>query len=393
MSSEQAEAFRLLGLELITQLPKQNGNLVRKDRKPTLISCNKVSEGQYEVTVRNAIGLIGIGGLTILVKPKIPMKHFLWIFTRASRLPRMSINHLQGGQGENLHEIIILTFLKKVRELIQQGILTEYQSIQEKLSTIRGRVNITTAVRSYLMGRLQFECEYDERTIDHSLNRILKAAAKLVSQMEWVPEDWKRQARVIMSLFEGAGKLLPSDLIADTDRRSYHYKEALVLAKNILNGMGLTFKIDNLPVSAFLLPTPDIIETGIRTILAEGMSETVEKKRFLISGCLKNEIFVNPDLVFNSGEAIGDIKYKLSKAIWNREDLYQVTAFAAAADTKNAVLINFRQSTIPKLPTVKFGEILVSQCTWQVDIPCPEKAAIQFLKDIDEWIIKFKTNK
>jgi 5-methylcytosine-specific restriction endonuclease McrBC regulatory subunit McrC len=70
-----------------------------------------------------------------------------------------------------------------------------------------------------------------------------------------------------------------------------------------------------------------MVELGLRRTLDRRLSPQwpVKKVGLTLS---PSHLTLNPDLVFDDGRQVGDVRYKLSKGEWRRTDLYQVVAFA-----------------------------------------------------------------
>jgi 5-methylcytosine-specific restriction enzyme subunit McrC len=73
-----------------------------------------------------------------------------------------------------------------------------------------------------------------------------------------------------------------------------------------------------------------------------------------------------PDLVFDGGLAVGDVKYKDIDPERNRSDLYQVVAFAAGYDCDCAVIVGFSDGNAAKPAAIRFGKIGVAAFAWDV---------------------------
>jgi len=128
-----------------------------------------------------------------------------------------------------------------------------------------------------------------------------------------------------------------------------------------------------------------MVEAGIRAMLAERLGAGVVRKegRQLVGSTMT----FNPDLVFGAPHAIGDVKYKLAGGEWDRGDLYQVVAFAAAFRVTEAILVRFRRSDVTPLPDVRVGDIRVRELTWLADPQDPAAASAAALAaDIDAWL-------
>ena len=95
----------------------------------------------------------------------------------------------------------------------------------------------------------------------------------------------------------------------------------------------------------------------------------------------------NPDLLFDDGLAVADVKYKLSERDWRRPDLYQAVAFAAAVRTKRAAIIGFTTEEAPSYTEVHFGDISVRALDWSADSSLdPEASADRLAHDVETWL-------
>ena len=99
----------------------------------------------------------------------------------------------------------------------------------------------------------------------------------------------------------------------------------------------------------------------------------------------------NPDLVFGAPSAVGDVKYKLAGGDWDRGDLYQVVAFAAAFRVDEGLLVRFRASEVAPLSDVKVGDISVREATWLADPEeSAESAAAALAADVGAWLLEVR---
>lgn len=96
-----------------------------------------------------------------------------------------------------------------------------------------------------------------------------------------------------------------------------------------------------------------MVEEGIRNTLAEQLTNVLVTKE--ARAAIGSKMTFNPDLVFNHGALVGDVKYKLTGADWSRGDLYQATAFAEAFRTSRACVVQFGRSDQAELPEVEVG--------------------------------------
>jgi 5-methylcytosine-specific restriction endonuclease McrBC regulatory subunit McrC len=158
----------------------------------------------------------------------------------------------------------------------------------------------------------------------------------------------------------------PADLLVRADRTSGVYKAAVSLAHLILNSLGISLRLGAQSGTAFLIRTPELIEQGLRNVVSRVLpGVSVDKRSKPIS---KTGLTMNPDLVFNGGCAVGDIKYRTLGPDWQRNDLYQAVAFAAAFKAKYSVLLGFSQHAASNIPQrVQVGDVHVQPVAWCAD--------------------------
>jgi len=183
--------------------------------------------------------------------------------------------------------------------------------------------------------------------------------------MPTVSKDVRRKCWRAAVRFEGVGELRPQDIDARVERRSLAYRDAILLARLLLTNLGPALNAGNEFGWTFLLPTTNAVENGVRAILADYFEpySPVTKGHARINAFSR----VHPDLWFESLDAVGDVKYKIFGESFIRSDLYQSVAFAAAFQSRRAVLVGFQgmggQCPVP----ATFGDIKVMPCPWPAD--------------------------
>jgi 5-methylcytosine-specific restriction endonuclease McrBC regulatory subunit McrC len=217
-----------------------------------------------------------------------------------------------------------------------------------------------------LCGRPVVHCRYDELSDDAPMNRVVKAACVAVGASTAVPASLSARARRAAVRLADVGPLQPNDGDAQVDRVNNSYARVYPLALLVLQGLGLSPSSGRHRGAAFLLRTPELIEDGLRSVIRDALPDTVvTKRRFLLGN---TGLSMNPDVVFGLNEAVGDVKYRYLKKDWNRADLNQVVAFAAAARCGSALLVGFAADAAMALPRdVPVGDIRVRCLAWIAD--------------------------
>jgi hypothetical protein len=139
--------------------------------------------------------------------------------------------------------------------------------------------------------------------------------------------------------------------------------------------------------TSFLLRTPEIIEDGLRSIIAEGLPGIQVKKRRQMLG--DSGISMNPDIVFGDRLAIADVKYKYFGRDWNRNDFNQIVAFATAFDSRRCALFGFvSESIFPKTAIVNVGRVEATRIAWPIGTgESPGFVAQTMVEGLYRWLI------
>lgn len=325
--------------------------------------------------------MVAVDGLQLIIRPKIPQRHFLHIVSRSSRLPQIS--DLPGGLEKDVHfaALICQWFLVAIERILAEGLLRDYREIREETKAVRGRLLRLPTARLFYQGRLAVAAEFEEFDHDNALNRVLLAAARILVGASFLPEDLRRRALRAAAQMEGVGEITPTDLNAVLDRRSSYYHDGFLLAKEVIAASGRSLRRGERRSWTFLFRTPIPVEEGLRSIIRHGLRPVAVRNTSVALG--GTTMRVHPDLVIGDLAAVGDVKYKTDRPGWDRGDLYQVVAFATAAGVETAVLVDFRRPDAGGLDPVWFDGVKVSNVSWPTDPALsPGEASTTFVTEL-----------
>jgi hypothetical protein len=185
---------------------------------------------------------------------------------------------------------------------------------------------------------------------------------------------------------ENVGYLRNHDGKASVTRLTASYGKVIPLAKILLQAAGVKAHLGALSGRSFLLRTPELIEDAVRNILSQRIGDIdVRKQRRLLGG---SGLSINPDLVFGSGMAVGDVKYRILHDSWNRESLYQVVAFAAGFNCRRCAIFGFIRESSQKIPAeVPVGTVLARAFAWDASPGLdPETSEGEFADAVADWL-------
>ena len=393
LTESQADALRRIGRELASdnrwwggsdELDESNGGTGAQTQDArTIIRCEPAGPDEYMITVDNAIGVIGLSDLQITVKPKIPLTHFLHLITQSEFLPRPSEDPAKLEQDDHFFTLIAQWFVSECEYVLRRGLTRDYHRTTADLSTARGRIDCLKTARSILVGRVKVRCTYDNFGNDSSLNRLLNRALSVIQQNPVFRMEVRRRARRAQERFDDVGEYRPTDLNASTDTNTRHYRDAVTLSRMLLSSQGTSTLHGPNPGGTFLFRTPEAVEEGIRRLLRTALHPNwdVDKRGLTLSGASRRTL--NPDLVFNPGQAIGDVKYRLSSKL-KRSDINQVTTFAAGFKATKGIVIEFDSESSNDY--VEVGDIRIDAINWDIGQPSPDMSAEKLATDIRKWL-------
>jgi len=347
----------------------------------SVVSIEARGGGAFSVRVHNAVGAIGLPGLTLVVRPKIDVSHFAYI-ARFALIDDFRRDESQAwlGEGIEFSEVVATWFLQATEVLIQRGLERDYAMVVDRSSVVRGKVDLTKTVMGWLSGSSLVEAAYDEFEVDTPLNRLLRSATRAVSATAWFSAETRSRADRLTRRMVGVGGLQRGDLEAKPRRGQVRYGPALELARQVLVATGRELSDGRLRSQSFLVSTPRLIETGIRVMLKRGLSPTYVGRH---SRALKpSSLTVNPDFEVGPPPYTGDIKYKVGRVAWNRPDLAQAVFFAAAYRAPLGLIVGFRDSQSAPAKELQVGDIHIGYASWNVSAATPEAAEREMVDQV-----------
>ena len=411
LTKSEISVLRLMDEEMAKNSKRDQDYELDDDNKGIRIHIEEAQgydlehQGKTKVIVKNAVGNIKIGEKPFKVIPKIGFDHFLKIYSFNENPEKDWItakDQTKSSKGD-VWELLIRSFLNETEKIISKGLKKGYKEVREEIKYVKGNINLLQTTRNLMRGNILIDTNFEEFTDDININRILKAAALRISQVEsyetsgQFEEFFKQKSKKIILNLSNVDELQPLDTYYTIDRNNKYYEKALEAAVRILNSTGVSINTGEIEGSCFLMNTPPLIENGMRIILNRNLPEHI---RCNLRGSVKykkskiKNISINPDLIFgqNNPIGVGDIKYKLHEyGKISQADRYQQIYFAHSYDVSQAVLIGFSKNYSNNSYDV-FGEdfpITLHEVNWNCsDNMSSEKALDKFVKDLIEVLTK-----
>ena len=333
------------------------------DEQASVVSVGYRPNGTHLLKFRNVVGVVRLGDLQLQVVPKIPLSHFCHLMGRSEVAPRVGDSLTRVGSSRDLRELVCGWLLAEAERVVRLGLHRDYSEYEEELSEVRGSVQPVSTVLANLSGRVAVHCSYSELDEDAAINRLMKASCVALASDSTIDANQRRRARRLVLAMGPVGVLRESDWRFQATRLHARYSRVLPLAKLVLASRGASMEAGNVVGTCFLVPTPGIVESGLRNILANALLPIDVRKRGL--RLTEGGITLNPDLVVDGGRIVGDVKYKYFGGDWDRASFNQIVAFASGFEAERGFIVGFRhrEDGLVPLPAA-IGKIRVRKFAW-----------------------------
>lgn len=325
------------------ELPPDEAAILRDG--PGEIRVDLLGPGRYRITPSHHVGSLALPETDVLIRPKVSIPRLFFLLGYARRM-RFRDDAVALGQSPAVTETIVRAFLEQTRVALRRGPLHAYQSVDESLTTVRGRVRVVDQARRRFGMALPVEVTYDEFTADIAENRLLKAALRRAERIRLRDSSLRPRIRESIAALEGVNDI-PFDRRTlgpvPITRLNRHYEPAMGLARVILASATADLVHGSVRVPSFLVDMNKVFEdfvfraVGDALRLRRGAWKQERRTTLDVAG----RIAIKPDLSIWVGKRcifVGDVKYKVTD-FGEHNDLYQVLSYARATGLPEALLL------------------------------------------------------
>ncbi len=115
---------------------------------------------------------------------------------------------LSSEEFDNTADLLATILSKGISIQVKRGLNKEYISITEPLSTLRGKIDISSSIKDGTMLRKQLVCSYDEFSVNTKLNKILKTTVHILLKSD-IKLETKKELKNLMMYFKDVETLNP----------------------------------------------------------------------------------------------------------------------------------------------------------------------------------------
>ncbi|HBC74839.1 MAG: hypothetical protein A2008_02815 [Candidatus Wallbacteria bacterium GWC2_49_35] len=288
---------------------------------------------------------------------------------------------------------------------IRRGFYHDYISVEENRNTLKGKVIVKGQINNIYRNSPNAYCKFDEFSHDNNLNKIFKAAFKIL-RIFVKNAEIKKKLNDCSNFFDEVddGGFNPS--IINTivfDRRNERFKTAFILAGAILKNLSYANKYERCDGFSFLFEMNDLFEKYVAAIVGNlfvnGEIESYkiqDRSVYLLKNLFNGDLEINlrPDiLIFKDSGAYMIIDTKWKSPLDNKNtlkalssDLYQMYAYVTRySEAKKCILLYPFMETDESLTTWEAGHNkiielrMIALDTFERSI-CDVKTIVQSIK-------------
>ena len=169
----------------------------------------------------------------------IPIQNIYYMLSYAFQiLNEQGYKKLATEEFHNTAELMAAILAKGITAQIKRGLGREYLPKREELSSLRGRIDISESVQRLTMLNKKLVCEYDDFSVNNTLNRIIKSTVELLIRSD-ISKARKKELRKLMVYFADVESL---DLYSVNwnirfDRNNQNYRMLISICYLVVKGL------------------------------------------------------------------------------------------------------------------------------------------------------------
>ena len=285
--------------------------------------------------------------LSLTIQPKVPLDNLFRMLELAYNINiETPSGQVQANSLTDFYERLAHILAKRILLRARQGLHRAYIPQQERLTTIRGRLNIQQSIRTPWQATLP--CDYQIHTADIADNQILAwTVGRIIQSRQCSPRTLPTIRRAYRT-FHGTVTQTPFNA-ADCLNRLYHrlnddYRPLHGLCRFFLEQSGPSHQVGSQIMIPFLINMAQLYEKFVAQWLRQNLPPHLSlKEQENVAVDNSGNFQINIDLVItdkNSGQTrfVLDTKYKAPDKP-STSDLYQIAFYARAKNSPRALLI------------------------------------------------------
>ena len=347
--------------------------LKRFDQRGRTEKDRVFSWGDRSARTTQWVGVIQVPGLQVEILPKIDeadlngkdeketqaRSNLLYMLSVAGQVPvrERDVARLASRKA-SLSETLAAIFADRLRRELLRGPERAYIRREENLRKFKGKLLIAQQVLHNAAHRDRFFCRFDEFSEDTVMNRIFRAACRVLLNATHTPSTQDRLRHCLL-LLDGVEDVFVHDELFDQitiTRQNERFADVLHFCRLILQGRSPTVRSGRERSFSLLFDMNRVFEDFVAAFLKKQVmplfdgyrlySQAKSQQRYLMKYKDTNQggvLLLKPDILIKTPNGdqqfVLDTKWKQFSRKVGRNDLYQIYAYTKRYECHRSVLL------------------------------------------------------
>lgn len=187
---------------------------------------------------------------------KIPIKNIYYMLCYAWEMVDKAEEVSVGNEDfDNIYNLLCKMYIKEMDSLTRRGFNKYYLRNEEELSSLRGKINVSTSIKGQALFSRKLFCEFDEFCKDIKLNKILKTTLNLFLKSLNLDKELREKLIKLKVYFSGINEVkLSKELFSSLryNRHNNHYKVLINISQLLYEGLITNEEDGEFKFSAFI---------------------------------------------------------------------------------------------------------------------------------------------
>jgi len=305
------------------------------------------SGDRWTLAASSRIGVAVGNGWELRVRPRLSVPKLFFLLAYAADPKGWRDQIAEFEPAPDLLDAVANGFSWHALVALKRGLLRGYVNIDERLTTIRGRVRFGDQIARSASLPVPVEVSYSDYTEDVLENQMLRTATLVLLGLRRVPIRARKRLLKLRGLLDAVGLVeRPREArMPLLTRLNDRYGNSLRLAELILHASSIDAAKGRLAVSAFIFDMNKVFEDFVTIALQEALRSYGGVVKAQWEGWLDRErhLEIRPDITWWEGTnclAVADAKYKeLRFKSMPNGDVYQMLAYCTALNVEHGFLV------------------------------------------------------
>ncbi|MGG5461185.1 5-methylcytosine-specific restriction endonuclease system specificity protein McrC [Clostridium sp. B9] len=172
---------------------------------------------------------------------KIPIKNIYYMLCYAWEMVDKSEEVSLGNEEfDNIYNLLCKMYIKELESLTKRGFNKYYLRNEEALSTLRGKINVSSSIKGQTLFSNKLICEFDEFSKDIRLNQILKTTLNLFLKAPNLDKGLREKLIKLRVYFSDINEIkLRKELFSSLryNKHNNHYKVLINISQLLYEGL------------------------------------------------------------------------------------------------------------------------------------------------------------